>query len=643
MLNDSKKEVSLIGRDFSEFRKNLVDFAKQYYPNTYNDFNESSPGMMFMEMASYVGDVLSYYTDVQLRESIITQAKETTNLFELAQSFGYKPKLYSPATTNLIIYQLIPATGTGNNVRPDLDYALKIKEGMQVSSTQNANVVFNTTRKVDFAFSSSFDPTEISVYQINETTDEPVLYLFKKSVSVISGEEKTADFTFGSPKPYDKIKIDDTGIIDVIKIVDSDGDTWTKVDYLAQDTVFEQIPNNSDYTLNLNQYSSETPYLLRLKKIPKRFITRVDENGSITIQFGAGVSSNADEEILPNPDNVGSNLYKAKTDLSQTIDPSNFLYTKTYGVAPANTTLTVTYRVGQGVADNVISKDLTQIINIEFENETTPTNTAQWNTIKNSVAVINEEAASGGKVEDSVEDVRNNTMAFFASQNRLVTAEDYVVRAYAMPAQFGAVAKAYVAPDYQIKSYNRMVSGVASAGSLQIPNPLAINLYTCGYNSNGNLTPLNSATKQNLKNYISYYRMLTDAVNIKDAYIINIGINFEVVVLPNYNSNEVLLRCINELKKYFSIPDAQINRPILLSDIYVLLDRVDGVQTVVRPDLNGLGGLQIVNKYNGVYSSHIYDIKKATRNGIIYPAKDPSIFEVKYPDLDIRGKVVPLF
>jgi len=643
MLNDSKKEVSLIGRDFSEFRKNLVDFAKQYYPNTYNDFNESSPGMMFMEMASYVGDVLSYYTDVQLRESIVTQAKETTNLFELAQSLGYKPKLYSPATTNLIVYQLIPAIGTGNNVRPDLDYALKIKEGMQVSSTQNANVVFNTTRKVDFAFSSSFDPTEISVYQINETTDEPVLYLFKKSVSVISGEEKTADFTFGSPKPYDKIKIDDTGIIDVIKIVDGDGDTWTKVDYLAQDTVFEQIPNNSDYTLNLNQYSSETPYLLRLKKIPKRFITRVDENGSITIQFGAGVSSNADEEILPNPDNVGSNLYKAKTDLSQTIDPSNFLYTKTYGVAPANTTLTVTYRVGQGVADNVISKDLTQIINIEFENETTPTNTAQWNTIKNSVAVINEEAASGGKVEDSVEDVRNNTMAFFASQNRLVTAEDYVVRAYAMPAQFGAVAKAYVAPDYQIKSYNRMVSGVASAGSLQIPNPLAINLYNCGYNSNGNLAPLNSATKQNLKNYISYYRMLTDAVNIKDAYIINIGINFEVVVLPNYNSNEVLLRCINELKKYFSIPDAQINRPILLSDIYVLLDRVDGVQTVIRPDLNGVGGLQIVNKYNGAYSSHVYDIKKATRNGIIYPAKDPSIFEVKYPDLDIRGKVVPLF
>ena len=412
---------------------------------------------------------------------------------------------------------------------------------------------------------------------------------------------------------------------------------------MAQDTVFEQIQNTSDYTLNLNQYGSETPYLLRLKKVPKRYITRTDEDGSITIQFGAGVSSNADEEILPNPDNVGSNLYKATGDLSQTIDPSNFLYTKTYGVAPANTTLTVTYRVGQGVIDNVISKDLTQITNIEFENQTTPSNTQQLNTVRNSVAVTNEEAASGGKSNEEVDDIRNSAMAFFAAQNRTVTAEDYVVRAYAMPPQFGAVAKAYVAPDYQVKSFNRMVSGVASVGTLQVPNPLAINLYVLGYDGSGNISQLNSATKQNLKNYISYYRMLTDAVNIKDAYIINIGIDFEIAVLPNYNSNEVLLKCINELKAYFSKQNSQINRPILLSDIYVLLDRIDGVQTVVRPDLNGKGGLQIVNKYNGIYSSNVYDIKKATRNGIIYPAKDPSIFEVKFPDLDIRGRVVPLF
>jgi len=643
MLNDSQKEVSLIGRDFSAFRKNLVDFAKQYYPNTYNDFNESSPGMMFMEMASYVGDVLSYYTDVQLRESIITQVKENGNLFQLAQSMGYKPKFYSPATTNLIVYQLVPAIGNGNNVRPDLDYALKIKEGMQVSSTQNPNVVFSTTRKIDFAYSSSFDPTEISVYQINEITDEPVFYLFKKSVPVVSGEDKIATFTFGSPKPYDKIKIIDDGIIDVIKIVDDDGDIWTKVDYLAQETVFEQVPNTTDYTLSLNQYGSETPYLLKLKKVPKRYITRVEENGSIVVQFGPGVSSNADEELLPNPGNVGSNLYKATGNITQNLDPSNFLYTKTYGAAPSNTTLTVTARVGQGVIDNVVSKDLTTIVNIEIENEITPANTQQFNTIRNSVAVTNEEPASGGKSNDDMDEIRNNAMAFFAAQSRAVTAEDYVVRAYAMPPQFGAVAKAYVAPDYQIRAISPAGSGGSSVGSLQVPNPLALNLYVLGYDGQGNIANVNPATKQNLKNYISYHRMLTDAVNIKNAYIINIGIDFEIIVLPNYNSNEVLLDCINELKLYFSKENSQINGPILLSDLYVLLDRVDGVQTVIRPSVGNLGGLQIVNKFDGIYSPHVYDINRATRNGVIYPAKDPSIFEVKFPDVDIRGRVVPLF
>jgi len=644
MLNDSKKQVSLVGRDFSAFKKNLIDFAKQYYPNTYNDFNESSPGTMFIEMASYVGDVLSYYTDVQSRESILTEARQYSSILNLAQSFGYKPKIYSPATTNLTVYQLIPSTGTGNNVRPDLDYALKIKEGMQVSSTQNPNVVFSTVRKVDFAYSSSFDPTEITVYKTkNSNPEEPEFYLFKKTISAISGDEKILEFTFGSPKPYDKIKISDVGIIDVVKIIDSDGDVWTKVDYLAQDTVFEQIPNTSDYTLNLNQYGSETPYLLRLKKVPKRYTSKFDKDNSLIIQFGAGISTLADEELLPNPDNVGSNLYKASGDLSQNIDPSNFLYTKTYGAAPANTTLTVIYRVGQGVLDNVASKDLTNIINLQFDNEVIPGNVNLFNQVKNSVAVTNNEAASGGKFEEDVDDIRNNTIAFFAAQNRNVTAEDYVVRAYAMPPQFGAVAKAYIAPDYQVKSFNRTVSGVASVGSLQVPNPLALNLYVLGYDGNGNITQLNPATKQNLKNYISYYRMLTDAVNIKDAYIINISIDFEIVVLPNYNSNEVLLNCINQLKIYFSKQNSQINKPILLSDVYVLLDRVSGVQTVIRPDFAGNGGLQITNKYDGLYSEHLYDIKKATRNGIIYPAKDPSIFEVKFPDLDIRGRVVPLF
>ena len=636
MADKVKKDVNLIGRDFSEIRNNLIDFTKNYFPQTYNDFNESSPGMMFMEMASYVGDVLSYYTDVQLRESILEEAQEKSNVFTIAQSLGYKPKLNVPARTTLSIYQLIPAQGSGDNVKPNFDYAFDLKEGMVVGSSDNGNVEFTTTSKVRFSFSSSFDPTEVSVYQIDETTNLPTYYLLKKYVNVVSGKEKTKTFTFESPKPYDKIRLSDIGLVDVISIKDDDGDEWTKVEYLAQDTVFEELPNTTDYSLAMSAYANETPALLKLKRVPKRYITRITDDGEIDIQFGSGISQNADEEILPNPDNVGSALYPTSGDLDQGIDPSNFLYTKTYGVAPSNTTLTVTYRVGNGVEDNVVSSDLVNIISRTIENDTTALDNDILNVVRNSIAVSNEVAADGGAFEEEIDEVRNNAIAYFRAQNRAVTREDYLLRAYALPPQFGSVAKAYAAPDFQINT-------ILDDGIDSTPNPLGINLYTLGYDKDKRLQTLNDATKQNLQNYISYYRMLTDAVNIKNAYIVNIGIDFEIITLPNYNSNEVLLKCIDSLKTYFSIDNMQINKPINMTDIYVLLDKVDGVQSVVRPNSDGIGGLQIVNKFGGSYSSNKYDMNNATRNGIIYPPKDPTCFEVKYPDSDIRGRVVPLF
>lgn len=637
MSNKVQKNVNLIGKDFGDIRQNLIDFTKNYFPQTYNDFNESSPGMMFMELASYVGDVLSYYTDVQLRESILEQAQEKSNIFAIAQSFGYKPKLFVPATTELTIYQIIPSKGSGNNVSPNWDYALTISEGMIVGSSTNTNVQFTTINKVRFSFSSSFDPTEVSVYEIDPNTNEPVYYLLRKNVKAVSGTEKEATFTFESPKPYDKIRLtDEDGLVDVISITDDDGDEWTKVEYLAQDTVFEELPNTTDYSLAMSAYANETPALLKLKRVPKRYITRITDEGQIDIQFGSGISQNADEEILPNPDNVGSALYTSNGNLDQGIDPSNFMYAKTYGVAPSNTTLTVKYRVGNGVVDNVASQDLTEIVERVIETPSLNLVTDVFQVVQNSIAVTNERAAAGGKFEEEIEEVRENAMAYFRAQNRAVTKEDYLLRAYALPPQFGSVAKAYAAPDFQINT-------LLDDGPDPIPNPLAINFYVLGYDSNGKFQNLNPATKQNLQNYLSYYRILTDAVNIKNAYIVNIGIDFEIIVLPNYNSNEVLLKCIDALKKMFDNSKMQINKPIVLTDIYVLLDRVDGVQSVVRPDKDGNGGLQIINKFDGNYSSNKYGIQNATRNGIVYPPKDPSIFEVKYPDTDIRGKVVSLF
>jgi hypothetical protein len=450
--------------------------------------------------------------------------------------------------------------------------------------TEFNEVQFNTVSQINFAFSSSFDPTEISVYQIDENTNEPIYYLLKKKVKASSGTPNTITRVFQTPKIYDKIKLEIPNIIKIKSIIDDDNDKWTEVPFLAQDTVFDQVENSEDNSTDLNQYSGETPYLLELKRVPKRFITRFEDSSTLVIQFGAGISSNADEEIIPNPDNVGSALYANVGDLDQGIDPSNFLYTKTYGVAPSNTTLTIEYLIGNGVADNVPAKDLTNILGsvIAVPNEIN-LDTELVRFVKNSIAVTNPNPATGGRSEEGMDEIRNNAMAWFAAQNRTVTREDYVMRCYALPPQFGSVAKAFISQDYQIE--NKKMNGETI--SSEIPNPLALNLYTTGYNNQKKLVSLNKATKTNLRNYLSYYRMLTDAVNIKDAHIVNIGIDFEIITMPESNSNEVLLKCIAALKDYFNIDNWRINEPIQLSKVYVLLDKVDGVQSVVRPDKDG--------------------------------------------------------
>ena len=307
------------------------------------------------------------------------------------------------------------------------------------------------------------------------------------------------------------------------------------------------------------------------------------------------------------------------------IDPSNFMYTKSYGLAPANTTLTVKYTTGGGVESNVPAFTLKNITGVTYEINNEGLDTTLLNRVKASVACTNPDPATGGKSEESIEDIRLNAMAHFAAQQRSVTAQDYVIRTYSMPARFGSVAKAYVIQDYQIASNNQ-----------EVANPLALNLYTLGYNASGNFEPLNRAVKENLQVYLNQYRMLTDAINIKDAFIVNIGIIFDVITLPNYNSNQVLVACINKLKELFNNNKMQINQPIMLSKLYTELDRIEGVQTVTK--------IQIVNLHDTTkgYSSNVYDITAATKDGVIYPSLDPSIFEVKYMNQDIIGKVVSL-
>ncbi len=623
---ENNKDVSYLGKDFGQFRQNLIDFAKQYFPTTYTNFNESSPGTLFINMASYVGDVLSYYTDNNLKESMLQYATERGNIYDIAKTLGYQPKNSVPAHVILDVYQLVPAIGTGSAVQPDFNYALSIKPGMRVKHA-TSNSVFRTLESVEFRFSSSYDPTEVTIYESNNTTKLPTYYLLKKQVPAVSGEIKTTNFTFGVPKPYDKVVLSDLNVIEIISITESDGDSWYEVPYLAQDTIFEEVPNLLENDPDFAPYRSSSPSLLKLKKTAKRFVSRLRGDNKLEIQFGAGVSDNNDEEIIPNPNNVGNGLTAIRRGVNVDIDPSNFLYTRTYGQAPSNTTLTITYTVGNGIEDNVDANTLTNIIGIDYVEDINSTNNINIvNLIKSSLAVTNVNPGAGAKTADTLDDIKNNALANFATQNRLVTREDYIIRTYSMPAKFGSVAKAYIVPDDQISQQDLEKN--------RIPNPYAMNMYILGYNKDKQLTAVNEVIKQNLKTYLGHYRILTDAVNLKDAFIINVGVDFEISVLTNYNSNEVLLKCINDLRAYFNIDRWQINQPIIKSDVTNLLGNVKGVQSVVNVSFKNLYDSDLN------YSGNVYDLASATKNGIIYPSLDPSIFEVKFPNQDIRGRVV---
>ena len=624
-MAQTKKEIKYLNKDFSQFRENLIEYAKNYFPNTYNDFNESSPGMMFMEMASYVGDVLSYYTDNQLKESFLQFAGSRGNVLALAANVGYKQKNKIPATVDLDVFQLIPAKSTKAGKVPDWDYALTVQEGMVVKS-EDTGIEFRTLSLISFRVSSSFDPTDISIYQISDEDKTPEFYLLKKRAKAISGQIKTATYTFGAAKRFDKILIEDTDAIEIVSVIDSDLNTWTEVPYLAQDTVYESVANTVQNDPELSVFT-DVPYLIKLKKTSRRFITRFRSDRKLEIQFGPGISNDSDEEIIPNPDNVGSSLTGLQAQFDFPIDPSNFMYTKSYGLAPSNTTLTVVYTIGGGIESNVPANSLKNVVDIQYQIDSQNLDLTLLKQIKASIACTNTTPAVGGKSEESIEEIRQNAMANFASQQRMVTTQDYIIRAYSMPPRFGSVSKAYVIQDQQQNP---------DYGMKPIPNPLAINLYTLGYNGNGNLTALNPAILENLKTYIASYRILTDAINIKAAFIINIGIQFEVITQTEYNSNEVLIKCIAKLKEMFNSKIWQINQPIVISKIYNELDRVDGVQSVTSVRINNL--------YDTVsgYSGNVYDITAATKGGIVYPSLDASIFEVKYPNNDIIGKVVSL-
>ena len=604
------RDIKYVAREFSDYRQELIEFAKNYFPDSYNDFSPTSPGMMFIEMAAYVGDILSFYQDTQLQETFLQHAKDPGNLYTMAYMMGYRPKVTNVAEVELEITQNVGANPITNT--PNWDQALVIEENTVVTSNTTGNVEFFVENKIDFNFSSSYDPTDVVISQISSGV--PSEFLLTKKTKAFSGKQKTLTQTYTTAEKFTTITIEDTNIIGVLEIVDDSEDDikkWYEVPFLGQDTVFVEDANTGSD-------ADKVPNSILLQKVPKRFVTRFNSEGHLQIQFGAGTAGTDDSTFTPDPTNVGLGTLQGISTIDKAYDPSNFLYTQTYGLAPSNTTLTITYLVGGGVEANVPANSLTGF---------TAGITVVDNTYESTLAFNNPQPARGGKDGDSVEEIRQNALRSFAEQKRTVTLQDYTVRALSLEPKFGTVAKVFVTQD-------ELTSTKSVTDSIIDSNPLALSMYVLAYDDNKKLITSTPTLKNNLRTYMSYYMPLTDALNIKDAFVVNIGINYDILVRPNFNSRDVLLNCNIALQEYFDISKWNINQPINISTIYSLLDRVTGVQTVSK--------VEVVNKQGGNYSQYAYDIKGATRNNIVYPSYDTMIFELKYPNQDIKGRTTTL-
>lgn len=614
----SDNKLTYLNKEFTDYKKSLQDFLKVYYPNTFNDFSESDPAMMFIDIAAVVGDVLSFYQDKQFNENFLLYAKEKENLFGLAYQMGYRPQVTSPSFVELSVRQLIPSTIISSSAFPNFDYACTIDAEAIVSSL-STGIDFLIQDPIDFSFSSSFDPTDIQVYSTNNLTGLPEYYLLTKKAKALSATLKTETISIGDVQKFFTTNLSDTNIIGILDVYDSDGNRWYEVDYLAQDTIFDAVQNIYKNDPILSQYTSDSPYLIKLKKVPRRFVSRFKSTGLLELEFGAGVFSIPDEELVPNPNNVGISGGISK--LGTNLDPSSPMFSGAYGIAPRNTTLIIRYLVGGGLSSNLPAQDIANIQDVVM-NLSSNLDVNISNVVRNSLSIINEVPSSGGKGGDTVDDIRQRALTSFSTQNRVVTKEDYVVRCLSMPTKFGSVAKVFATQDYL---FSNDVSD-----NLIDNNPLAISLYVLGYNQDKKLTNVSNSIKENLKVYLSQTRMLTDSILIRDAFYINFGIDFDIVVLPDYNGKLVLLNCINALKDYFNIDKWQINQPIYISDVYSTLSNIEGLQSIKKVEFKNITGEN--------YSQYSYDI--VSRNNIIFPSLDPMIFELRFPDVDLKGRIV---
>ena len=588
--------IRYTSRDFTSIREDLINHAKRYYPDTFKDFTEASFGSLMLDTVAYVGDIMSFYLDYQVNESFLDTSVEYDNIIRLARQMGYKYK-GSPSTTGMVsIYAIIPANTTG--LGPDTRYMPILKRNTVLSSDGGSFILSEDVR---------FDnPSNETVAARVDANGVPTSYAVKAEGQVISGQFGVETVTVGTFERFKRVTLNVSNIVEIISVFDSEGNEYFEVEYLTHDVVYKAVPNKDENTRD------NAPSLVRPFIAARRFTTEKTTN-AITMQFGYGSDDEVATPTLAEPSNVILQRH-AKNYVSDTaFDPSDLIGTDKLGIGPANTTLTITYRANTTNSANAAIGAVNKISSpiVEFNDPTITTSTAAT-TVVTSLECYNEEPIVGSVRRPNTEEIRTQAMNFFPTQNRAVTGTDYEAITYAMPSHFGAVKRCRVVRDQDSLKRN-------------------LNMYVVSEDSQGKLIQSNSALKDNLKVWLNRYRMINDTVDILDAKIINIGIEFEVVSSEEVNRYEVLDNTIQALVNRFG-RTMYIGERFYITDVFTELNKVRGVVDTVN--------VKLVNKSGGSYSQSTFNIDKyLSLDGRYLSVPDNVILEIKFPTVDIKGAV----
>ena len=592
----NKKLIRYTSRDFDSIKSDLVDHAKRYYPNSYNDFREGSFGSLMFDSVAYVGDILSFYLDYQVNESFLETSVEYDNVRRHARRYGYnfygRPSAYGIAT----FYVLIPAAASG--LGPDSNYLLRIKTGTKLSSTTGATFV--VTEDIDFG-----DPkNEVVVARVDDTTGRPTYYAVRATGQIKSGTLFRTNIAIGDFKRFRRERIGPSSINEIVSVFDSEGHRYYQVDYLSQNTVFIEVTNKNAATDGVRS-------LLKPFVVPRRFTIEQDSTGTYMV-FGFGSDDESDTQInVADPSSVALKLTGRNYVTDTAFDPTKLLDTNKLGVAPQNTTLTIVYGANDSDDVNVPSDSVNSLKDLIFEYpDDTLIDAGQSSFVINSIEVNNDQRIVGNTPTPSTDEIRIRSYGAYAAQNRTVTREDYESYVYLMPPKFGSIKRASVVNDPS--SSNRRLS-----------------LYLVTEDNDNNLTLANDTIKQNVKTWLNRNKMLNDSIDIYDPYIINIGFTFFVSVDSTYDKQVVLNNCFNTLNNMFG-DKLYISEPLYVANIYKELNKLDGVIDVQNVVFN------IKNTANYASSPISLD-ELMSDDGTFLKTPKNAILEIKFPSLDIKG------